>query len=514
MLILVTSMMLGQDSYKDETYDKNHNSVFVHLNDKFVVSPTGINTKLSEVGSAFFMQKYIIYSSRKTGAIGAGRDENTKTPYNSLYCVNVDDFGNLSRPYFFAMALDENGNEGGLTFTPDEKIVYYTNSVKSNTTNYQLYKASFDSSVKGSNVWKKEGQTEFNSENYSIENPNVSPDGKKIYFSSNMPGGFGGYDLYSADLDMFGNLKNLKNLGKKVNTVADEKFPYVSPENNLYFSSNGHDGYGGQDIFVSKINKRSYTTPVNLGNTMNTKADEVAFVLGTKDWGFISSNRAESLGLYDIYKFSFTKLNHQLKGTAIEKNSKIALPNAKVDLINEDGDLVATKITDDKGNFTFDVVPQAEYTVVADKEGYETFKEPVVTSVGTKVAKIEMDLKPAVVTETNIIVEKIYFDFNKASIKKESTLALDKIYDVLITYPEMKISINAHTDTRGKDTYNQVLSEKRAFSAMQYLAKKGIAKERIEYKGYGESQPLSTCGSNCTPAEYDVDRRVEFVIIK
>ena len=195
------------------------------MNDKYEIISTGINTTLSDIGATFFMNKYIMYSSRKTGAIGAGRDANTGNPYSGLYCMNIDKTGNLSHPYFFASVLDEKGNEGGITFSPDQKTVYYTNSTPENSTNYQLYKADFDETCRCSNAWIKKEAISFNSARYSIENPCVSSDGKKIYFSSNMPGGFGGYDLYVADIDENGTPINPKNLGAEINTINDEKYP-------------------------------------------------------------------------------------------------------------------------------------------------------------------------------------------------------------------------------------------------------------------------------------------------
>lgn len=514
MTTLNLSLIYAQDSFTNYEVEGKLANNFKQLNDKYVVTPTAINTDLSDVGTTFFMEKYIIYSSRKTGAIGAGKDVNTNNPYNALYCLNVDKTGNLSKPYFFASTLNQRGNEGGLAFNANQKMAYYTNSSEKNSKNYQLYKASFNPECKCSYAWKPLGKTEFNSDEYSIENPSVSPDGKKLFFSSNKPGGFGGYDIYSADIDENGNLKNLKNLGNKINTSGDENYPFLSPENQFYFSSNGLDGFGGFDIFVSKLTDKYLTTPLNLGKTINTKADEVAFILGSKDWGFLTSNRNEGNGLYDIYKFNFEKSVNRLKGMAIEKNSKIVLPNAKIQLIDQAGDVIDTKTTDDKGNYSFDITPLEPYTIVATKEGYEDFKMPVIADVGEKTTDVEMDLKPAVVTETSINVEKIYFEYNKSNIKKESTLALDKIYNVLKEYPDMKISINAHTDTRGSDVYNQTLSDKRALAAKNYLIKKGINKERINSKGFGKTQPLSNCQGKCTEAEYEADRRVEFIIVK
>ncbi|MBP9793799.1 MAG: OmpA family protein [Flavobacterium sp.] len=514
ILLFISTLSFSQDAFiaNDPIENSSFATSILELNDKYEIISTGINTPLSDIGAAFFMNKYIMYSSRKTGAIGAGRDANTGNPYSSLYCLNIDKTGNLSHPYFFASVLDEKGNEGGITFSPNQKTVYYTNSTPENSSNYQLYKASFDETCRCSNAWIKKEAALFNDVNYSIENPCVSADGKKLYFSSNMPGGFGGYDLYVADIDPNGMPVNPKNLGKEINTSNDEKFPYASPENELFFSSNGHAGYGGHDVFVSRIRKNSFSTPLNLGKTINTATDEVAFILATRKRGYFTSNRNQGLGSYDIYRFELQKNSNTLKGHATEKISKIILPNTKISLIDPEGNEVATQTTTENGSFNFEVTPLENYTIVANKDGYLDFSLPVVTPIGNVTTLVELDQKKAEVTATNIVIENIYFDYNKASVKKESTLSLNKIYEVLMANPEMKITINAHTDSRGSEAYNLNLSDKRAAAALQYLIKKGIDSSRIASKGYGESKPLSNCKSNCTEKEFETDRRVEFII--
>ena len=182
IICLINLATVAQDFFinSDEVTTRKKDLNFAVSNDKYSIVPTGINSRLSDVGSAFFMDKYIIYSSRKTGAIGGGKDENTNNPYNSLYCVNIDKNGNLSKPYFFASILDSKGNEGGLTFSPDQNQIYYTKSTDSNSKNYQLYKSRFDEECKCK--WIEELPVSFNDAAYSIENPTISSDGKKCIF--------------------------------------------------------------------------------------------------------------------------------------------------------------------------------------------------------------------------------------------------------------------------------------------------------------------------------------------
>jgi outer membrane protein OmpA-like peptidoglycan-associated protein len=520
LFLTVLFSLLYTTNYAQDSFiasdNENYTNTFAESNDLYLVIPTAVNSKQSEVGCAFFMNKYIMYSSRRTGAIGAGKDSNTNLPYNALYCNNVDKNGNLSKPYFFASILDSKGNEGSLTFSPNQKTIYYTKSKVDNSENYQLYKSVFDEECKCK--WIEELPVSFNSTDYSIENPAISTDGKILYFSSNMPGGYGGYDLYAADINADGLPVNPVNLGQNINTTRDEKFPYVSPEKEFYFSSNGHYGYGGLDVFVAKITKKDYRAPLNLGKTINTAADEIAFILATKHNGYVTSNRTNGQGDFDIYRFDVQKTPTTIKGNTIEKYSKIVLPNTTVTLLNEDGEEVVKQTTTETGSNSFDIDPLENYSITAKKEGYLDFGKPVnVRSGNTNTFfNIELDQKTAEIVEVDnkklIAIENIYFDYNKAQIKKESTLSLNKIYTVLQENPAMKISINAHTDSRGSDKYNLILSEKRAFEAKQYLIKKGISQDRIESNGFGENESISSCKENCSEAQYTTDRRVEFII--
>jgi outer membrane protein OmpA-like peptidoglycan-associated protein len=519
LVFLISLSVFSQDSFlnNENLYEFNAPKTEVlESNLNFTLSSTGINTKLSEVGSAFFKNKYIMYSSRKTGAIGAGKDNATNQPFNNLYCLDIDKYGNLSKALFFSRLIRSNGNQGGLAFSPDENVIYYTKSEKENASNYQLYKSDFDPVCRCK--WINEEPIAFNSPNFSIESPVVTSDGKKMYFSSNMPGGFGGFDIYVADINEFGHPVNPINLGKDINTTADETHPYLTKNlKSIYFSSNGHSGFGGKDVFVSKIKKNSFSTPLNLGKTINSTADEIAFIMASKSYGYVSSNRATTLGSFDIFKFEFVKTEQKLGGIVHETVSKIALPNAKITLLDDEGTIVANQTVGEGGAFSFDVDPSEKYTIVANKEGYENFELPVITSNNGN-SRMDIALnqdKPEIVIKENktiISIEKIYFDFNKSTIKNESTLSLNKIVKLLSENPEMKISINAHTDTKGSDKYNLTLSEKRAQEAKQYLIKSGIDAMRLNAKGLGETQPLSNCKENCTKVEMDTDRRVEFII--
>lgn len=519
LIFLLSFSAFSQDSFLtnetlSETAVVRPKTLENYLN--FTISNTGINTRLSEIGSTFFKNKYIMYSSRKTGEIAAGKDNATNQPYTNLYCLDIDKYGNLSKALFFSRLIRSNGNQGGLAFSPDENVIYYTKSEKENAGTYQLYKSDFDPVCRCK--WINELPVAFNSANYSIESPVVTADGKKMFFSSNMPGGLGGFDIYAADIDEFGYPVNPVNLGKEINTSSDETHPYITKNQKvIYFSSDGHTGFGGKDVFASKIKKNGFSAPLNLGKTINTPADEIAFILASKNKGYLSSNRSSSLGSFDIFKFELVLIEQKLAGIAHETVSKIALPNTRITLLDDEGTVVADQTAGEDGSFNFDVIPSEQYTLIAYKEGYENVELPIITS-NTGDSRVDIAMtqnQPVLIVKedkTIISIEKIYFDFDKSSLKKESTLSLNKIVKILSEHPEMKINVNAHTDNKGSDKYNLVLSEKRAQQTKLYLVKNGIDATRINAKGLGETQSLSNCKESCTVNELDADRRVEFII--
>ena len=245
---------------------------------RFVLSEVSVNSELSEIGTSFFKNKFIILSNKKRRHYETTINEDTKTPNNNLYCVSVDSTGNLTFPLLFASAIDSKDNEGTITFTPDENKVFFTQNSKENPNVYKLYTADLD--IKSDKYWTNITELKLMDDHYSVETPFVSNDGKKLYFSSNIPGGAGGYDLYEVAILENGALGVPMNLGSKINTKEDEKFPFISNDNNyLFFSSKGHTNMGGFDVFRSSITQDGYHTAFNLGGTLNSRKDDLAFVM-------------------------------------------------------------------------------------------------------------------------------------------------------------------------------------------------------------------------------------------
>ena len=270
----------------------------------FSVKETDINSSFSEYPSSFFRNRLVIVSSRKIGAFGK-KNKATQEPFAKVFGLDFTRNGSLDRPLLFLGLFNtRHHSQGGIAFAPDEKTVYYTRASEDNPENYQLYIAFLSEKING--LWENETVASFNNEEYSIENPYLTPDGETLYFSSNKPGGFGGYDLYKAAIKEDGTLGITQNLGSRINSAKDERFPSISPDGrNLYLSSNRYTGIGGYDLYRSSILETTYSKPENMGNTLNTTSDDVAFVPVSGRSGYFSSNRNPSKNKNaDIYYFN------------------------------------------------------------------------------------------------------------------------------------------------------------------------------------------------------------------
>ncbi len=511
ILLLGSFISFGQESKRSEGAEAIVNAI--NKNTKgisFILSDTGINTELNEIGTTFFKNKYIILSNKKRRHADVTINPITNTPNNNLYCVDVKEDGNLSFPLLFSQALDSENDEGSISFSSDQRTIFFTQENPNNKQLFTLHKATLNE--KDAKKWTNITNLNVVPEQYSAETPSVSPDGKKIYIASNIPGGFGGFDIYEATIAEDGTVGKLVNLGPNVNTADDEKYPYMSSDNKyLYFSSKGHLNLGGYDVFRSAYVDNSFLTAMNLGTDLNSRRDDVAFVMTSPSKGYISTDKKQS-GNFDILKFEIRKQeNLHFNYTIVEEVTKTALPNATVVVTDEFGTKLAETQSDNNGKIKLALEPLTFYNVEVTKDGYEIKKTNIATGDTDK--NIALTQKKAVVTEDAIVIENIYFDFNKSTIKKESELSLNKIVEVLKNNTNMSITINAHTDSKGSETYNQTLSESRAKSAYQYLLKKGIPATQLTYKGFGESELLEKC-EKCSAKQDQTNRRVEFKIVK
>lgn len=479
---------------------------------RYILSDSGINSELNEVGTAFFRNKYIILSNKKRRHYETTFNEKTNTYNNNLYCVDVDKDGNLSFPLLFSRDLDSKNEEGSLTFSSDQKTIFFTQENPNKSNHYELYSAQLDTTTNRP-FWGNIKKINLLPENYSVETPSISADGKKLYFASDIPGGYGGFDIYVAEIKADGTIGSYKNLGPNINTKEDEKYPNITPDNkHLYFSSKGHLNVGGYDVFRSSIVGDDYLQALNLGNTLNSRRDDLAFVLVDSNRGYVSTDKSNA-GNFDILKFEIKQLEKgKTNFTIVEKKTGVALPNAKVIIKDEFGNKVSEVISDKNGNIVLEINPISYNYISVEKEGYEPF---IANFTSENIISNPIELKQAkpIITEDAIVIENIFFEFNKATLMAESELSLNKIVEVLEQFPNMKLALEAHTDTKGSQNYNLPLSDKRAKAAYDYLVKKGISKDRLTSKGFGKANPVVKC-SKCSTEEDQKNRRVEFKILK
>ncbi|CAM3798167.1 OmpA family protein [Flavobacterium cucumis] len=510
-LLLGNVSLFAQEATTSVNLNSETSLTTKYLGIKFLLKDAGINSELNEIGGAFFKSKYIILSNKKRRFAKETFNQNSKQPNNNLYCVDIKEDESLFFPVLFSKALDSENEEGSLTFSPDQNTVYYSKQNPNNSQVFSLYKAELnEDDVK---KWINITLLEVVPSNYSIETPSVSSDGKHLFFASNMPGGYGGFDLYQAAILENGKIGKPTNLGSRVNTSLDEKYPFLSSDNQyLYFSSKGHQSFGGFDIFRSPKVDNNFLQAINLGSELNSKGNEIAFIMSSPLKGYITSDK-NAIGNFDIFQFEMIKQNPAtVTVTVLEELSTEKVPDAQIEVKNEFGALVYKTITDPNGEFNLEIDPLSVYTLLITKEGFED-KISLLTN-NDKIKSITLKKNTAIIPNDTIEDFKtIEFDFNKDIIKEEYFASLDRIIAVLRDNDKTTMIITAHTDNKGSSDYNKKLSVKRAKATINYLAGKGISKKRITFNALGESQPLENC-EECTPEQDQRNRRVEFKIMK
>lgn len=507
---LITFTLFSQEPVRSTRIDSIASIINKSTNGiRFVLNDTGINSELNEIGTSFFKNKYIILSNKKRRHYKTTINENTNVPNNNLYCVDIKENGDLSFPLLFSSTLDSDNNEGSITFSPDEKTVYYTQESTEKDGKTELYKATLDLDSK--KYWTNITKVNINTNGYSIETPCVSPDGKKLYFSSNMPGGKGGYDLYVSSINTDGTYGKPINLGANINSDKDEKYPNLTNDNKyLYFSSKGHLNIGGFDVYRSSIVEKQFLQALNMGTSLNSIRDDIAFVQLPEGKGYISTDKTES-GNFNILKFETNQvevISPTIK--IIDKNTLAQLPNTTVIIKNEFGEITTEATTNNEGEFKMNLNPMSYNFITIEKDGYETFAKGF-TSENLLNNPILLSQKQSLVVEEVIVQENLLFNFDKFNLSVESKIILNEIIILLNKNPETSLIINAYTDKRGSKKYNLKLSAKRAESAFKYIINKGISKDRITYNGLGESKPLIDC-VKCLKEEHSKNRRIEFLM--
>ncbi|MBE8726524.1 OmpA family protein [Flavobacterium hungaricum] len=498
---------------------------------RYTIENAGINSKYSDYGSFVYNNKIYFASARDTGNFSQRRHSWTGEYFTNIYDAAVDsETGSASKVNKFKSAINTKFHEASPVFTKDGQTVYFTRNNyidgkkgknEEKITLIKIYSARLEN-----NKWTKITELPFNSNNYSTAHPALSPDEKTLYFASDMPGASGQSDLYKVSINGNGSYGTPVNLGNTINTEGKETFPFVTNENEIYFSSDGHPGIGGLDVFVGTIeNDGTISNIQNIGADVNSPKDDFAYIIDpVTRRGYFSSNKDGGQGSDDIYKFLETKrlkCIQELTGVVTDAETGIILPNTKVSLFDSELQPKSSVITDASGVYTLPVECGKSYNVRAEKPEYST-KEIMVTiasTTGKTILPIALEKSNCKVTVGDDLgkcfgIKMIYFDLDKSNIRTEAALDLEKILVVLNDNPTMKLDIRSHTDSRASFKYNEALSDRRAKSTIQWLVKNGVAPNRLTGRGYGETQLVNKCPDDvpCSEAEHQDNRRSEFII--
>ena len=493
---------------------------------RFNVQNLDINSEYSDFGGTINNNKFYITSSRNTvGLFDLGRWITQRInygwnnePYLDIYSFDVTESGSYLNEDYLGSNINTKYHEGLASFDNEGNMYisresFYENEyVKDPESNNITSLIGIYKITKGE---KNVVALNINSVEYSVKNPSVSSDGKILYFSSDMPGGFGNFDIYKGDIDEQGNINNVENLGQKVNTEGQEMFPFIGDKNNLYFSSDSQLGLGGLDVFFTKEVDGKWASVRNVGIPVNSNADDFAFNMNEATGeGFVSSNRSGGKGSDDIYSIKrlIPICDVLLTANVMDAKTKLSIDSATTSISDNEGNIASTKTSSNEGVSEFMLVCDEAGKLIVSKEGYNSKIVDLKIS-NEEFTSIDVMLDPIekIIVAEKIELNTIYFDFDKSNIKAEAAFELDKLVQIMNKYPEMTVSIESHTDSKGPSSYNQRLSERRAKTTSQYVISKGIDSSRLSSAGKGESSPVVDC-TNCSKDEDQLNRRSEFII--
>lgn len=486
----------------------------------FEIKDLDVNTAFSDFGASLHNGKLIFASSR---------DKNKKLyGWNGQPFLNLFELDSLGNVEGLGKNVNSKYHEATATISKDGKTLYFTRNnyfkgkfkkSKNNAHVLQIFKADF---VNGQ--WTNIEPLPFNSKEFNVAHPALSLDEKKLYFASDMPGTLGGSDLFVVDINEDGTYGTPINLGDEINTEGRENFPFISDKNTLYFSSNGHAGLGGLDVYEIEVDAIGISEIKNIGKPINSPKDDFGYVIfESTGKGYISSNRDGGKGDDDIYGFTVPECKPILEGLAVDKYTHEVIASADITLYDEDKNALASFKTNDSGLFSYDLdCLKQSYSVEGKKEGYyDNATEFKIISNITQTSNVTLLLEPTpapVGTDLSelLSLKPIFFDFDEAYIREDAQVELAKVIGYMEKYPTVKVDIRSHTDSRGTDAYNIDLSNKRNERTLDYILRYGnITPDRLSGKGYGEFHLTNECSNGvwCSRKKHQANRRSEFIIV-
>ena len=492
---------------------------------KFNVQNLGINSEVSDFGGTIKNGKLYITSARND------RDSKktygwNEEPFLDIYTSNINDEGEFQTPFIIENNINTKYHEGIVSFSPDGNTMYFSRESfyekiyeRDPSTKYKISVLNLYKSVNQEGQWSEAEALSLNGDNYSVKNPSVSSDGATLYFASDKIGGYGNFDIYSAPIDENGSVGEATNMGQKLNTEGQEMFPFISSNNTLYFSSNGHLGLGGLDVFFSKIVDGKVGPVRNIGIPINGNADDFAFSINEEnEEGFVSSNRlvdGENMS-DDIYAIKKLQPICDVLMSVTVRDSKtgLILEGASISIQDIEGNIFGTKMSNTEGVVEYIIECDIDTKIVGSKIDYES-GFTLVSGTSDEEVFAELLITPIdeIILANKVILNPIYFDFDKSNITAQAAFELDNLVQLMTKYKSIVISAESHTDSRGSSSYNLSLSERRALSTAQYVISKGIDASRISGTGKGETVPSNDCGGSCNEEEHQLNRRSEFLIL-
>lgn len=425
----------------------------------------------------------IYFTTTNENVTGDKKSEITGMKKGDIWMSRKNERGEWLRPETVEGELNTEFDEGIISFSPDGSTMYLTRARREPNapTSVEIF-----TSTRSDAKWSAPQPFEITADTISVyAHPAVSPDGTYLYFTSDMPGGEGGRDIWRINLkDRVGSLENL---GKWINTPGDEMFPYMRTDSIMYFASDGHPGYGGLDIFRAELTKSGGWKVENMGRPVNSAADDfgITFEPGAER-GFLSSNRDDARGYDHIFSFELPELQIWISGWVLDRDDE-PVPNAVIRIVGNDGSN-QKEIARNDGSFRFPLSRGVSYVMLAGAKGYLNAKQEFTSDSAEEDAEYNVDFILASINKP-VVIENIFYDFDKASLRPESKAALDEMAQVMRDNPNITIEMASHTDRKGSDEYNLALSERRAKSVIDYLIAVGISPDRLQHIGYGESRP-------------------------
>lgn len=512
---MFASLLPNDQRTKDHIANPDYITALESLPAYFDVKEVTVNTKTSSDFAGLLTNEGLVYfvSTRNDGN---KTDTWSGTPYLDIYQAEYTN-GALTEPQPVA-ELNTNYHDGPVTVSSDGKTMYFSRDglvsgdiEKRKETNTKMGKLGIYRAERKDDKWGNITPLPFNSTKYSVGNPSLSQDGKTLYFASDMPGGLGDTDIWKVSINK-GKYGKPENLGKSINTAGKESFPFIADDGMLYFASNGKQGFGGFDVFKADLNSNQEAE--NLGKPVNSKKDDFAFTFNmVQNIGFLSSNRAGLDNIYSVHPNCLGGANIVIADAETGKR----LQGAKVSILENDV-VLKTEESSVNGNVIFKSDCNKLYKVQADLQDYKP--QVVALEISENgIENMEILLQPievveVTITDKEVLLDPIFFAFNKSDITQQGAEELNKLVTVMNNYPKMEILVKSHTDSKGSASYNLSLSEKRAQATVDYIVSKGISKNRISGQGFGESEPKIDCGDDCTKEQDAQNRRSEFLIVK